>query len=80
MRQLLKHIFTLEPPLGETWVVITVTTILAILGLVEFSESLAWIASGLAFIALLLTVYLVQKTIAWLWGVAQKKGSRKDGV
>jgi hypothetical protein len=62
MKKFLKQIFTLEPPLGEVWVIIIGVLILTIAGLVSVR-----IASEWALAALLLGTVVVGAALLQIW-------------
>ena len=68
----------LEPPFSEAWVGIGIVVLLTILGLVEFNEAFAWIASALFLVAIFLIIYLAQRIILRLLQVRKKEEVMQD--
>jgi hypothetical protein len=62
VRKFLKQIFTLEPPLGEVWVVIISVLILTAVGVVSVRIASDWMLS-----ALLLGTIVVGGALLQIW-------------
>jgi uncharacterized membrane protein SirB2 len=60
MKVFFKAIFTLEPPIGEAWLVIAGVLILATLGFVSFSEAGGWILAALLLAGIVICGVLIQ--------------------
>jgi hypothetical protein len=73
MFKFIKNFLTLEPPIGEIWIAIVIGGLLAIVGLVDFTESVAWVAAALVYVSIFLSIYLLQKAFVWLWNVIKSK-------
>jgi len=60
MKKFFKNYFTFEPPFGEIWAVILITTTLFAFGLIESSTAAEWVFTSIALGLLFISIFFVQ--------------------